>query len=269
MEKNLRSVFVIAAFLIGFQTVFQSDLKAQYYLEIGGFGGGAYYIGDINPRKQFSQIQPAFGVVAKYDYGSRWAFRFSYTNCDVTASDEIVKFREERMLSFKTKINDFSIMAEFNFFEYFIGSRRDYVSPYIFGGFSVFHFQPFTLDGEQLRPIETEGVHYSTLGFSVPFGVGVKYSLGKRIGIALEWRMHKTFSDYIDDVGNTYPGIVGNAIESNRPELTDPSGLYTAGMQRGDKKTKDWFSCATLIVTYKFRFPKSQRCNFNNRSEYY
>lgn len=268
MVKKLRFVFVLAAFLLGFPIVFQSDLKAQYYLEIGGFAGGAYYIGDINPQKQFNQLQPAFGFIGKYDYGTRWAFRFSYTNCDVTASDEIVKYREERMLSLKTKINDFSFLAEFNFLEYFIGTQRDNISPYIFGGFSIFHFQPYTLDGVQLHSIQTENVEYSTIGFSIPFGVGVKYSLGKRVGLALEWRMHKAFTDYIDDIGNVYPGIEGNAIESSRPDLSDPSGFYRAGMQRGDENTKDWYSCATLIITYKFRIPVRTKCINVDRVNY-
>ncbi len=36
-------------------------------LEVGLFGGAGYYLGDINPGKQFSEAQPAFGLIARYN----------------------------------------------------------------------------------------------------------------------------------------------------------------------------------------------------------
>ncbi len=40
--------------------------------------------------------------------------------------------------------------------------------------------------------------------FSIPFGVGVKYSFSKHIAASIEWGMRKTWSDYLDDVSTTY-----------------------------------------------------------------
>lgn len=267
-EARFLLVNLIAfVFIIGFNLF--TPLKAQVIqeFEIGFFGGGAYYIGDINPRKHFNDIKPALGFVARFEAGTRWAFRFNYTNSEITASDLKVKYREERMLAFKTTINDFSLLAEFNFLPYFIGSKRNYFTPYIFGGFSVFLYEPRTLDGEKLRPIQTEGSDYNKMSMSIPFGFGFKYSLAKRIGIALEWRMHKTFTDYIDDVSDVYPGPIGGRITSNRPDLSDPSGNYQPGMQRGNKKDNDWFSYAGVMITYKIRIVKKQNCNnFNQQT---
>jgi len=247
-------------------------------LEVGLFGGAAYYLGDINPGKQFNEAQPAFGLIVRYNASTRWAFRFSATTAEVTAQDAIVKFNETRGLAFKTRINDFAAIAEFNFFNYFTGSKRDYVTPYIFGGISIFQFSPKALDGTDLQSIGTEGQYtqdlisgervgpepYNKMSFSIPFGVGVKYSLGKRVGLAIEWRMQKAFTDYIDDVSTKYADV-----SPDKQPYADPSGKFDADMQRGDKETNDWYSFAGITLTYKFNLIGKQKCeNFNSKNHW-
>ena len=128
-------------------------------------------------------------------------------------------------------------------FEFFTGSKRDYVTPFICCGFSVFSFNFITINhNSNPQPGVAEGVEYNQRSFSIPFGAGVKYSLGNRVGLAFEWRMHKTFTDYLDDVSN----------------------VDTEGLKRGDTSTNDWFSYAGITLTYKFDLIGNQRCdNFN------
>jgi hypothetical protein len=252
-----------------------SGLRAQT-LEVGVFGGGAYYIGDINPALHFNQLKPSFGAIARYNSGVRWAFRLSLSTAEVTSDDSKVKFDEDRQLGFKTRINDASVVAEFNFLDYFTGSRKDYFTPFIFGGFSVFQFTPKSLDGVSLRPLGTEGQNigfdgrkkYSNIGFSVPFGVGFKYSITKRLGMAFEWRMHKTFTDYIDDVSTTYY-LSGPSINPGSEEqlLSDPAMVHEPFMQRGNRKTNDWFNYTGISLTYKFNLGNRSSCNsFDNNT---
>ena len=266
MSKSFSLINILL--IISFMWFYMPSSKAQD-LEVGLFGGGAYYLGDINPGKQFSEVQPAFGLIARYNASTRWTYRLSITTAEVTAQDAVVKFNEARGLAFKTRINDFAAIAEFNFFDYFTGSKRDYVTPYIFGGISIFQFTPKALDDTDLQSIGTEGQYtqdattgervgpepYNKVSFSIPFGVGIKYSLGKRVGLAVEWRMQKAFTDYIDDVSTNYANVAP----------VDPSRKYDAGMQRGDKTTNDWFSFAGITLTYKFNLIGKQKCeNFNN-----
>lgn len=239
-------------------------------LEVGLFGGAAYYLGDINPGKQFNEANPAFGAIARYNANTRWTFRFSATTAEITAADANVKFNEARGLAFKSRINDFGLIAEFNFFDYFTGSKRDYFSPYIFGGISLLQFSPQALDGTDLQSLGTEGQFtndpvtgerigpepYNKFSFAIPFGVGVKYSLGKRVGIAFEWRMHKAFTDYIDDISTDYAEVAATVSP-----YADPTGSFEAGMQRGDKETNDWYSFAGITLTYKFSLLGKQRCD--------
>ncbi len=255
-----------------FLTVTSLGLYAQNTLEAGLFGGVSYYLGDINPSQQFKQIEPAYGAVARYNISTRWAFSFAFTTSDLIGDDLVVMHNEDRALNFSSRIYDGSLMAEFNFFDYFTGSKKNYVSPYIFGGISLFHFTPRNLDGVLLRPEGTEGQFafdsndervgpepYSQFGFSIPFGLGIKYSLTKRLGMTLEWRMHKTFTDYIDDISTVYPENQ-NVSPVPNPNYTDPTGNFSPGMQRGDRNTNDWFSFAGISLTYKFNLIKKANC---------
>ena len=57
------------------------DLKAQTRRrtfrqhEVGIFLGGSYYIGDLNPRRQFFLAQPAGGLFYRFTPNYRYAFR--------------------------------------------------------------------------------------------------------------------------------------------------------------------------------------------------
>lgn len=255
MMKKALLVLLIACGSMG--------LKSQNALEIGAFGGISYYIGDINPGIPFKQIEPAYGLLGRYYTNTRWAFRFNLNMTDLTGDDLVVKHNEDRALNFRTRLYDASLIAEFNFFDYFTGSTRNYISPFIMGGISLFHFTPYDNEGNALRPQGNEGqfatdadgnrigpAPYSQFGFSIPFGLGVKYSLTKRLGMAIEWRMHKTFTDYIDDISTVY-----------YEDTQAPSGvLFEAGMQRGNRNANDWFSFAGVSLTYKFNLVKRTRC---------
>lgn len=262
------------------------EAKAQT-IEVGVTGGLSYYIGDIIPARHFYQSDFAFGASLRYYQNSRWAFRFQYSNINISASDIKSQVRPERGLAFSSKVNDFALMAEFNFLDYVTGSGKNKISPYIFGGVSFFTFKSVHPDGTALLHEQTttneqgetttqlvgmEGKAYNSFSFSIPFGVGVKYSLCKRIGVTLEWRIHKTFTDYLDDIHGLYPEQDYIVDGYN---YTDPTDNYEPGMQRGNGAAEsilinsDWFSMFGLSVSYKFNLPKSKKCNAGMNSDYY
>jgi hypothetical protein len=76
--------------------------------------------------------------------------------------------------------------------------------------------------------------------------------------------MHKTFTDYIDDVSTTYY-LVGSAIKPDDQAgmLSDPTRNHFAGMQRGNSKSNDWYSFSGLTVTYKFDLKGRRKCKEN------
>ncbi|MCX6247468.1 MAG: DUF6089 family protein [Bacteroidetes bacterium] len=263
--------FLFIPWIFLFCLVMNPSAKAQVTLEAGVFLGDAYYLGDLNPDVHFRMAQIAYGALVRYNIDTRWALKLGITRGKVKGNSEKSNFLPGRNLQFESPITDFSVTAEFNFFEYFTGSRWNWITPYLYAGIGGFIFQP-TSGGANLRSAGTEGQNigyegrkpYNTIGVNIPFGLGVKVSIGKKVGLTLFWEMHKTFTDYIDDVSSTYY-LNGPAIDPNDQNaiLSDPSRSHTAGMQRGNPKSNDWYSFSGITVTYKFDIRGSRKCKEN------
>ena len=230
MDRKIRFLLIMCCLAVFSQVHAQFDDPKT--LEIGPHGGGSYYMGDINPVKPLTMMDWQYGGVVRFNYNNRWSFRFDYTHATVKSDDTKFKWRPERGLNFTTNINDFSVVAEFNFLEYYTGNPKRNVSPYIFGGISLFQYTPYTnltikdVSGRfkafdtlvNIHDYETEpappdtnwfkktfGFKSSKVGLSIPFGVGVKLSLTRHMAATVEWRMQKTFTNYLDDVATVYP----------------------------------------------------------------
>ena len=265
-KRNTRFFGLLTGLLAGFVFILPHVVEAQT-LEVGASGGVSYYIGDINPAIPYNQSKIAYGALARYNFNKRWAVRFAYTRGKLVGDDLKTNAVEDRDLNFKSNINDFSLVGEFNFWDYFTGSRKNYFTPYIFGGIGFFTFKPFNFNGDNLQAWGTEGQNqnaelqyegralYKLWGISIPFGFGFKYSLTKRLGLSLEWGMRKTFTDYIDDISTTY--------YTNGDVVSDPTGMHSAGMQRGNEGNDDWYNFTLLSVTYKFNLYGSRKCKDN------
>lgn len=121
-------------------------------------------------------------------------------------------------------------------------------------------------DGEwyALQPLGTEGQgiiptreKYSRIAVGIPLGIGLNYMIDRNFGFGFEYGVKYYFTDYIDDVSNTY---VDPAI------FTDPMAAYFSsgtadpewpgvgpGQQRGQSRYNDAFMFVSLKVTYKLR----------------
>jgi hypothetical protein len=270
--SKLKNLFVLVATSFLFQGFVQSQ-----DLDIGPFAGGSYYLGELNPGRQFFFTNPAFGGILRWNIDDRWAVRFNGIHGKLSGDDAVSKANEMRNLRFSSSLTEISTVLEFNFFPYFTGSRINYITPYLFVGPGFFIFDPEAeYNGEMvsLRDIGTEGQvnnedKYSLYGFAVAFGMGFKYSINGRLGLGLEWGLRKTFTDYIDDVSTMYyidfdeltPADIG------APEfLSDPSSVkHEPGMQRGNSRNNDWYSIAGLTLTYRFSIGEKSTCrDFEN-----
>jgi len=247
------------------------SVKAQTEIEAGVFGGDSYYLGDLNPSMHFKMAQLAYGAFGRYNLDTRWSFKLSVTRGKVKGNSEKSNFLPGRELNFESPITDISVMGEFNFFSYFTGSKWNWITPYLYAGIGWFFFQP-TSGGVKLQPLGTEGQNmgyegrkpYKTNGLEIPFGIGVKISIGKKIGLTAFWEMHKTFTDYIDDVSTTYY-LNGTAINANDNAglLSDPTKNHLPGMQRGNSGSNDWYSFSGVTISYKFTLRGSRKCKEN------
>lgn len=283
--KNCERHFLIALVVLFLGQFLAPNAAKSQVIEVGGSVGLSYYMGDLNPSKPFNQNQLGFGAVVRYYDNSRWAFRLAYSNLKLVGNDVKANCRPDRGLSFNTTVNDVAVVAEFNFFEYFTGSKRSYISPYIFGGLSLVSFNPKADDGTELCNVLTDvdyevaktngDVKYSKMSASIPFGVGVKYSISDHIGMTVEWRMDYAFTDWLDDCHAYYPTYNGGEpyVQYSDPTgLTDPNntGVNTQKyIQRGNPENNDWFGYLNVSVAYKFILPKNKDCNVGADKKYY
>lgn len=261
---------IVLSFLL-----FTLSAGAQRYAEVGVSAGGMYYLGDLNPGNHFQATQLAFGGFLRHNFNERLAVKAGIEYGHVKGDDAIAGHHPDRNLHFQSSITDFSATFEFNFFDYFIGSQRHNFTPYMFAGASAFLFNPkanFNGSLTELRGMRTEGQgsagyperkEYGKTGLSIPFGAGVKYTFSRFIGMSLSWTLHKTFTDYLDDVSTTYyldlaganPGEV-----TDQALLSDPTLSHNNGMQRGDSQYNDWFSYVGVSISFRLNYLDQERC---------
>jgi hypothetical protein len=210
MKKVL---FILLLFTLSLQTYAQRSRRNFRQHEFSLFVGGSYYVGDLNPNKHFFLMKPAGGIFYRFTPNYRYAFRGGLNFGTISGDDSQSEDSDQRKrnLNFKSRINELYAQAEFNFVEYRISNDKYRFSIFLFAGVSLFNFNPQgNLGGgawENLRPLRTEGQtkKYKLYQVAIPFGIGFKLNVSKRIGLGIEWAPRKTFTDYIDDVSGLYP----------------------------------------------------------------
>jgi len=231
--------------------------------ELGAFIGTSYYIGELT-NSYFANPKSAAGVIYRYNLNPRWALKASAFFGSFEASDKETNSNNPRNLSFRSPISEISAQMEFNFLKLYIDEDKNRFTPYIFGGISVFSFNPQTQYDNHwydLQPIGTEGQGlegfddtYSLTSVSIPFGLGIKFNFFRRFSTGLEWGWRKTFTDYIDDVSTKYVNPL--ILTDNRPEIiayladrsTEP---HQPGTARGVANNKDWYGFAGFWLSFK------------------
>ena len=269
MKKIIISIWVFCMALLAIPV---APVQAQNS-EVGASVGTMLYLGDLNQGKPFAfdKFKLAGGFVYRYNISPRWAVKASFLFGEVSASDAKTNKGYERNLSFFSPITDFSVVGELNFLQLYTTTGKNHFAPYVFAGFTVFSFDPMAnYNGKEyhLQSLGTEGQgllgpdtfqKYSLTSFAIPFGIGLRVNIGKYVCIGAEWGIRCTFTDYLDDVSGYYfdndqlrdqrGDIIAN-LADRTPELPG-EGLHFAGQQRGNPKTKDFYSFAGLTVTVR------------------
>ena len=245
--------------------------------ELGLMAGGCFYLGDINPTVPFLGTRPALGAYYRKHSNYRWAHKFSALYGSYYASDanSSVAYQKLRNLDVKSKVLELSGQIEFNYLMFHGDDVKYFWSPYVFVGIGAFGFNPKGSNGNdwvKLQKVKTEAQgtgdpnakssKYKRIQPCIPIGVGVRYSLNRFMNFSMEWGMRKTFTDYLDDVSGYYPtvehfqeqGIVYNNSMSDKSIDTDPA-ISNSGRQRGNFRTKDWYSFCTVSLSFKLKDP--------------
>ncbi len=240
--------------------------------EGGGWIGASYYFGDLNTNYDLSMPGLAGGVIGRFNFNNRLAFKFGGNIGTIMGNDAVSKnpFERARNLSFKSAIVEGLAQLEFNFLPYTHGSSDEFFTPYLFAGLNVFHFNPKTeLNGEwiELRPLGTEGQfkgeEYYAVNAGLVYGGGFKIDLSYEWSINIEISARALFTDYLDDVSGFYANQ--DQLRRSRGELAatladrsiiipgvNEGPLGQSGRQRGSNSSNDSYVMIGVGIVYYF-----------------
>lgn len=292
-------------------------LQAQFnyghkYWEVGGLIGVSNYSGELtNSIADFKHMHLGGGLFVRYNSNKYLTFRVHGNYGTISGDDKnSTESRNQiRNLHFKSSMLEIGGAVEINLMGYHTRGHERLFSPYIFIGISGFRFNPKARhfdpgrDGEwvELRQYQTEGQgdpalpnreEYNLTQVAIPMGLGVKFAVNSNFNIGFEIGFRKTFTDYLDDVGNTYAidpvsgesgypgepyrdGFFGNLSERqlmsdrtfeylvNRdggtfgPDFPAEDEYRQAVVSRGGElvrgdKLMDWFLFSGITLSYNF-----------------
>lgn len=309
-----------AAYLLTLSLLVAGPLNAQYFRQSNywktqrreislGFGL-SNFLGELGGRDQIgspfvwdlelSQTRPALHVDYRYYVARKMALRTRLTYGILAGNDNLTseEFRQNRNLSFKSDVVEFTFAYEFHLYREELGhvydlrgvqgTKSSRTGFYTFIGIGGFYFDPkaqFENTWVRLKPLATEGQglpngpeEYDNYALCVPMGVGLRKSFSKLISAGIELQYTKTFTDYLDDVSTSY--YDQDALLAARGEvasyLADPSirtgRLYANGLdptapgqQRGDPSDLDSYLFLKVQVHYKLVKLKSGSKQYRTR----
>ena len=223
MRQGLLSILLLVAAV---QTQAQDDV--EYRMEVGVGAGLVSYLGDFN-GSVVKHMQPMGSLVWRWVLNPRMALRAkgSYGKLKGSSADVQTYYpdMQAKPYEFNHSLGDLGVTFEYNFWPY--GTGRDYrgakrLTPFIFGGVGGTYVSG--------GPKDVWTAH-------VPLGLGVKYKLGDRVNLGLEWAAHFSLSDKLDGVVDPY--------------LVKSSGLF---------KNTDGYSALLVTLTYSFQ-AKCRTCH--------
>ncbi|MGC9353232.1 MAG: DUF6089 family protein [Mariniphaga sp.] len=226
--------------LVFIAVIFTVSGFAQKSADIGIWGGSSTYLGDIKEAPPMQTFNLNFGAFFRYNFNARMAMRAQFLTGSFAADGMV----ENVTFDFNKNAQDISFMMEINYLKYILGERKTPFTPYILGGLGVMYF-PYTLDPLKMAQINPDypvlnTVEESVIAPAIPFGFGIKFSIGQRLGFGFEYQMRKLLNDKFDN-------------------LDDPLSFKTINND-GDTETikytdflhnNDWPGYLGLNVTYK------------------
>jgi hypothetical protein len=200
----------------------------EYLMEIGGGVGFLGYLGDYN-NVLTRDLQPMATLLVRRNLnpymGLRLAASFGKLKGDERDVKTVYPSTGVTPYSFSRTLTDVSLTYEYNFWPY--GTGHDY--------YGAKRLTPFVFLG--LGGTYAGGDGSSVFTANVPIGLGLKYKVGQRMNVGVEWAMHFSMSDKLDG-------------------RKDPYGITSSGML----KNTDCYSVLQLTLSYSF-MPKCTTCN--------
>lgn len=226
--------------LVFIAVIFTVSGFAQKSADIGIWGGSSAYLGDIKEAPPVQTFNLNFGAFFRYNFNARMAMRAQFLTGSFAANGIV----EDIPFDFEKNAQDISFMMEINYLKYILGERKTPFTPYILGGMGVMYF-PYNLDPIKMAQINANypvlnTVEESVIAATIPFGFGVKVTVGERLGVGAEIQMRKLLNDKFDNLDDPLSFVtVNNDGDTETIKYTD--FLHN----------NDWPGYLGINVTYK------------------
>jgi hypothetical protein len=264
---------------------------SQFLGDLGGSSSvGTHFLKDFN----FTSIRYALELGYRYHINPYFAAKGMLTTALLYGSDALStnNVRHNRNINFRSPLIEASGQFEFYFYrnsqighKYHIrhakGFQKLNIDGYVFAGVGGFYFDPAAKYTNglwySLPPMSTEGEGlpggpkpYSQFAFTVPVGIGFKYSINTEwtVGMEISDRIW-TSTDYLDDThGNYYNNATilqdkgPIAAYFADPSLHEIGGASATGTMRGDPTHNDTYMFLFFTVTYQPPFHRRTRSKF-------
>jgi len=185
------SFVIIFVCLISIQDVFGQLTEAGF--EIGAFN----FSGDLSRKYSLKSHRPAASVFLRSNISNAVGLKYGISGGMLNGINKISD--PDAGQSSDENFNVFLLEAfglfEFYFLDYKSKGSRVHWTPYLSLGLGVFTFL-----GDVAKNTD-----YSKVQPAIPFGLGIKYQVSKKIDLGFEASARATFFDNLDGVGDDVP----------------------------------------------------------------
>jgi hypothetical protein len=209
-------------------------------IELGLLAGGTIFTGTIsNPSILNNEMNILFGLNIGYTMYSNLSASLTIMSSKLSNADYNSSNNEQiaRGMSFSTSILGISPALNYDFVDNRLYTKARRFRPSIGVGFDFISFTPTSLFKNKiynLQPLGTGGqlidslkAPYSTMALGYFLNLKLKYQINRFNSVGLFFTIHKSMSDYLDDVGpDEYPTV--SNILANSKKYADADAAAAA-----------------------------------------
>lgn len=274
----MKKIFLILCVIVASNGLFAQ----QYNLGFGARAGVSNFLGDIGSgdlarnfvyNMELRDTRWAFGTFTRYRFHPLFAVQgsFDWVRIQGEDSNSDNSARRGRNLQFQNDLLHLSAKLEYypqvltvSDVGYRGRYRLDYQTYFFAGVGGVYHNPKAEYNGSKvkLRQLMTEGVSYSPVAVTMPFGAGFFFTYDRvhRFGLEMGWNW--TFTDYLDDISTVYVDPSQMSGDPLAPALANryigvgnvPDAVqYGPDSPRGDPTDRDNFMTISVSYSYLIR----------------
>lgn len=224
---------------------------SQVTADIGLWGGASGTLGDLRGNTLFPTTFPTLGAYFRYNFNQRTSARLMFLSGKAAGEGTILG----QPWAFDKAVQDLSLQVEINYLKYMLGNKKSSFTSYLTAGGGVMYYNyeprvggttPEETGIGNINPSHPDagiGSTQSVITPTLPFGIGVKFNMGKRVGLGVEYQMRKLFNDGLDDLDDPMGSVVRDPA--------DPTKITQTSSFTDQLHNNDWIGFLGVHLTFK------------------